>query len=613
MKKIISGVLIATLVLASVLAMIPVSAETPTEYNLMWGFDVAGEKKSNANEQWNGEGNVFYYDYYKYLDLGNTFPMSDYGNTDYMIRYPNVGNGSASVCDGIKASGGVNHNGPSADGRNINDLNNDGEIDNSSIKYDEKYNQVFGYSFKESVIADKITLYIPAAEGLITEIDIYGGTVDKDNKIFALNTDKTLLASFDGVKDTTATPITEGEADPVDMIVITSELNEAFKMDYLFIAVKLENVNTFKIYEIELNGILAKDAADFTALKEQYGRYNDLNESDWTEASWTALETALAETDKVNKNATSTADEIAAAATTLKNAMDALEAKPADKTALNAAITAAPADTDEAKYTPATWAAYKTALEAAVAANSKEKIAQTDVDNALANLKAAIDGLKVPADKAALTAAIAKYGELEETDYTPMTWEALGTPLAKAMSLSTDVNATQEDIDAAVEALTKAINDLAKPGNKDALTAAIKSAKELNQANYKVTALTWNVFTKSIDDAQAVIDDVNATQGDVDFALAELNEKIEGLGKPVTGNDENDDANNNAGENEGENDGAEDENTATDAPVTDAPITDAPAATTPEKKGCGSAVATTAVVLGLVATLGTALVIKKKD
>ena len=78
----------------------------------------------------------------------------------------------------------------------------------------------------------------------------------------------------------------------------------------------------------------------------------------------------------------------------------------------------------------------KTALNAAIDANSKEKIAQTDVDNALANLKAAIDGLKAPADKTALTAAIAKYGELEETDYTPMTWEALGTPLAKAMGLS---------------------------------------------------------------------------------------------------------------------------------------------------------------------------------
>lgn len=605
MKKIISGVLIATLVLASVLAMIPVSAETPTEYNLMSCIDSTNPDRESKDIQWAGQGNVFYYDYYKYIDLGNGFPVTDTGNTDYMIRYPNAGNGSASVCDGKKFEGGVTHDAPSSDGKNMLDYN--GSVD-------EKYNQIFGYSFKESVVADEITLYIPKTDCIITEIDIYGGTIDKANKIFALETEKVLLASFDGVKDTAATPMTDGNVAPVDVIVIKSELNEAFKMDYLFIAVKLENVTTFKIYEIELNGILAKDAADFTALKEQYSKYKDLNESDWTVETWSALETALVNTDKVNKNATSTADAIATAAATLKTALDGLEAKPADKTALNAAITAAPADTEESKYTPATWAAYKTALKDAIDANSAEKIPQTDVDKALANLKAAIDGLKAPADTTALTAAIAKYGELEETDYTPLTWEALGTPLSRAMSLSTDVNATQEEIDAALEELTKAINNLAKPGNKDALTAAIKSAKELNQANYNATALTWNVFTKSIDDAQAVVDDVNATQGDVDFALADLNEKIEGLGKPVTGDDENnDDANNNAGENEGENDGAEDENTATDAPATDAPATDAPATDAPAKKGCGSAVATTAVVLGLVATLGTALVIKKKD
>ena len=611
MKKIISGVLIATLVLASVFAMIPVSAATPTEYNLMSCIDSTNPDKLSKDIQWAGEGNVFYYDYYKFLDLGYSYPMdpknnTHIGGTDHMIRYPNAGTESASVCDGKKFEGGVVHSEPSTDGKNINDLNG------SVGEGDEKYNQIFGYSFKESVVADEITLYIPKTDCVITEIDIYGGTIDKANKIFALETEKVLLASFDGVKDTAATPMTDGNVAPVDVIVIKSELNEAFKMDYLFIAVKLESRTAFRIYEIELNGILAKDAADFTALKEQYGRYKDLNESDWTVETWTALENALANTDKVNKNATSTADEIATAVTSLKTAIDALEAKPADKTALGAAIAAAPADTEESKYTPSTWAAYKTALEAANAANSTEKIAQTEVDNALANLKAAIDGLKPLANKAALITVIAKYGELEETDYTPLTWEALQTPLAKAMALSEDVNATQEEIDAAADALTKAIEKLAKPGNKEALAAAIKSAEALNQANYNVTAFTWNVFLSIIDEAKLVIDNENATQGEVDLALANLNEKIEGLGKPNSAKDE-ENTDPDAGENEGENDGAEDENTATDAPATDAPATDAPATDAPAKKGCGSAVATTAVVLGLVATLGTALVIKKKD
>jgi predicted small lipoprotein YifL len=52
---------------------------------------------------------------------------------------------------------------------------------------------------------------------------------------------------------------------------------------------------------------------------------------------------------------------------------------------------------------------------------------------------------------------------------------------------------------------------------------------------------------------------------------------------------------------------------ATEAPATEAPATQAPATEPAAKKGCGSAVATTAVVVGLVATLGTALVVKKRD
>ena len=112
MKKIISILIIATLLLASVLAMIPASAATPTEFNLMGNSD--------KNKQWAGEGNVFYFDYYKYLDLGNKFTMTDYGNIDYMIRFPNAGSGSASVSDGKKTTGGVEHNPDPTPTREIN-------------------------------------------------------------------------------------------------------------------------------------------------------------------------------------------------------------------------------------------------------------------------------------------------------------------------------------------------------------------------------------------------------------------------------------------------------------------------------------------------------------
>ena len=585
MKRVISTLLLITL-LASVIAMIPASAATPEEFNLMGNSD--------KNKQWKGDGNVFYFDYYKYLDLGNKFEMTDYGNIDYMIRFPNAGSGSASVSDGEKTKGGVEHNPDATPTREING---------------ESYNQYFGYSFKESVVADAVTLYIPA-DTVISQLDVYGATIDKDAKIFAKDAQKTLLASFKDVNTTATTPVEEGGT-TANLIVLNSELNEAFKLDYIYFAVKVSTKANYYIYEIELNGVLAKDAADFSALKAEYARYAELTESDWTEATWANLESALATTAPVNKNATSTEAEIASAAATLKAAIDALVAKPADKTALAAAIAEA-AELVEEDYTPSTWEAFANALSEANIANGTLEISQSEVNAALANLKSAIEALKLLADKTDLAKAIADLENLKEADYTPKSWEALQTPIAKAIAVNNDESATQEEVDAALGALNMAINDLAKPGNKTALTAAITSAKALKQADYNVTAYSWNIFKSVLADAEEIANDPNSTQADMDMALETLNEKIEGLGKPVSKDDDDKDVTVDEDEDA---DADEDEEDETAAPATQAPATQAPA-TQPapaEKKGCGSAVATTAAVLGLVAALGTALVVKKRD
>lgn len=586
MKKIISILIIATLLLASVLAMIPASAATPTEFNLMGNSD--------KNKQWAGEGNVFYFDYYKYLDLGNKFTMTDYGNIDYMIRFPNAGSGSASVSDGEKTKGGVEHNPDPTPTREING---------------ESYNQYFGYSFKESVIADAVTLYIPA-DTVITQLDVYGATIDKEAKIFAKDAQKTLLASFKDVNTTATTPVEEGGT-TANLIVLNSELNEAFKLDYIYFAVKVSAKANYYIYEIELNGVLAKDAEDFSDLKAQYEIINGLTEKDWKAETWANLQSAIAANDAVNKNATSTAEEIANAAAALKNAIEALEAEPAVKTELSEAIVNAIETYVEADYTPASWAAYADALKAAQDANQNEKITQSGVDKALADLNAAIKALTKLADKTDLTKAIADVDNLNEKDYTPNSWEALRTVKAKAIAVNEDIDATQDEVDAALGALNMAINDLAKPGNSTALMTAITSAKALKKSDYNVANYSWNIFQEVLAEAEAVAADPNATQGDMDMALEALNEKIEGLGKPVSNNTNNNNKNDDADVDEDEDADAEDEET--EAPATEAPATQAPATEPAAKKGCGSAVATTAVVVGLVATLGTALVVKKRD
>ena len=576
MKRIISCLLIATLMLASLIAIIPVSAAAPEQFNVMGGSD--------KDKQFAGEGNVFYFDYHKFLGLQNSFPMNDAqkGAKDLMLRFETIsGSGTASACDGVKHQSEFYHNVET--GFNIDGID---------------YNHVFGYSFKESVIVNNVKIYLPEGTS-ISAIDVYGASYNPVGPVYGKEAPKTLLAKIANV-NTIATTAIEG----VNVVVVEADLYEAFELDYIFFA--LATSGGYKVYEIEANGILAKDSfADFNnnALKEQYDRCTDLNEDDWTATSWTELENALTITDSVNKNPTATEDEIASAAATLKAAIDGLEAKPTDKVALGNLINEAN-DLNELDYTPKSWAAFEEALKAANDANAKTPISQTEVDDALAALQNAIDALLPPADKTALDAEFTKYGSLKENDYTPKTWDELQLAVAGASAVLADVNATTEEVENATAILKKALDDLQKPGNKTSLELAVKAAKDLVRDDYAVVTLIWNVFQQAIDNADAVLADVNATQADVDAALATLEEKVESLtlkdDSSNSGNTDDDDENNDGNT-------SDDEDEA-DATETKAPATEAPK---PAKKGCKSTVALSA--LAIVATVGAALVIKKKD
>ena len=68
--------------------------------------------------------------------------------------------------------------------------------------------------------------------------------------------------------------------------------------------------------------------------------------------------------------------------------------------------------------------------------------------------------------------------------------------------------------------------------DKSKLEAAIKDAKKLSEKKY--TAKSWKVFVQALADAQAVYDDSNATQKQVDDALQSLLKAISDL-KPIDG------------------------------------------------------------------------------
>jgi hypothetical protein len=137
--------------------------------------------------------------------------------------------------------------------------------------------------------------------------------------------------------------------------------------------------------------------------------------------------------------------------------------KAGDKGALEAAIAGAEeaiGEMNEEDYTPASWAALADALTAAKNLAEGEFIGQDEIDEALAALDAALDGLAELADKTALNEAIAEAKALTETNYTADSWAALKTALAKAETVAADADATRDEVEEAVYALTTALEAL---------------------------------------------------------------------------------------------------------------------------------------------------------
>ena len=145
-----------------------------------------------------------------------------------------------------------------------------------------------------------------------------------------------------------------------------------------------------------------------------------------------------------------------------------------DKTALDKAVKKVEAEKlDGSKYTAESWKAFETALAHAKAVIASDSATQQDVDTALSALQDAISKLEAATepkpnpepgvvDKAALNATINKAAAINLGLYTDDSANALRAALKKAREVSDNSNATQKQVDAAREALEKAIAGLVK-------------------------------------------------------------------------------------------------------------------------------------------------------
>lgn len=393
----------------------------------------------------------------------------------------------------------------------------------------------------------------------------------------------------------------------------------------------------------------AVDTAPLIAAIEAADEETD-NEALYTPLTWAAFTAALANAEDVLAAAsTAKPSTVINATAKLVTAQEGLELIP-DKAPLTAAIAKYEAY-NEADYVSTAWAGFVAVIDAAKALVDDVNATQDGVDGAIEAMDAAAKALPTKVDPKALKA---KTDELVATykaeDYTARTHNELNNVIRKANDAISANDMSQADVDAFMKQLDDAVNALVKKGNFDAVDAllepfgdvtdednlealgdlytrdslkafkealeAVANAKKEDKkpnfsekdaekllatvksavdglvafANYgdidakiaevnaldktKYTEESWKALQDAITAANALKSNRGATQPEADDALAKINAAVEALAEVSA----------DAGDNGGE-----------------------------DKKGCGSAIGATVVVMTATLALGATVVLKKKD
>lgn len=133
---------------------------------------------------------------------------------------------------------------------------------------------------------------------------------------------------------------------------------------------------------------------------------------------------------------------------------------------------------EEAKYTSDSWAALQTALTDAKEAKADVNSTQETINAVYAALSAAYDELVPVSDNEALAQKVAdinskiENGTLKESDYTAASWKNLEKALEDANAVLADRDASEQEINAALETLTSAEASLVKVSADNNGTAA---------------------------------------------------------------------------------------------------------------------------------------------
>ena len=210
------------------------------------------------------------------------------------------------------------------------------------------------------------------------------------------------------------------------------------------------------------DALLAKvHLLDFTGnaetLQSAISIANGMIESEYTKESWAPFKAAREAAQAVLDDVNALQEEIDAARDELQAKMNALVEITVNKEKLKKLVAdAAKYETEIAKYTKDTAAAFTAALEGARdVLKTAEK--QEEVNSAYSSLLSAIFGLREVPNKDKLESLLEKVKAMDLSAYSAKTASAVKAAYAAAVAVFEDENADQEKVDAAVAALESAV------------------------------------------------------------------------------------------------------------------------------------------------------------
>ncbi len=226
-------------------------------------------------------------------------------------------------------------------------------------------------------------------------------------------------------------------------------------------------------------------------------------------------------------------------------------------------------------YTPESVKELEEAVEAAQKVYDKEDATKEEVDAAEKAVQAAQKALvkketpkpEAPVKKDELKAAVEDatkvVGDTEQ--YTEESLKTLQAAIDAANKVVDNEKATQAEVDEALKAVKAAQKALVKketpkpeaPAAKDELKNTVKEAKELVEAKDQYTEESLAALQAAIDEANAVLDNPEATQAEIDAAVKAVKEAKAALKvKEDKKDDKKDDSNNGTFNNGSSNNGS---------------------------------------------------------